>query len=107
MFDKMIVNMILTGIKDTLYMTLVSTAFGYLLGLPLGVVLAVTKSDGLKPNRAVYLQYSKKHSFPYTADPAYPVHASCSRAELRLYSDDRSAGDMRGSIHRKGSRIFT
>ncbi len=54
MFDKMIVNMILTGIKDTLYMTLVSTAFGYLLGLPLGVVLAVTKSDGLKPNRAVY-----------------------------------------------------
>lgn len=38
----------------TIYMTLVSTFFGYLIGLPLGVVLNVTNKDGIAPNRAVY-----------------------------------------------------
>ena len=46
--------MLLVGIKDTLYMTLVSTAFGYVLGLPLGIVLNVTRKDGLKPNKVIY-----------------------------------------------------
>ena len=54
MFDEKIVEMILVGIKDTLYMTLVSTAFGYVLGLPLGIVLNVTRKDGLKPNKIIY-----------------------------------------------------
>ena len=54
MFDEKIVEMILVGIKDTLYMTLVSTAFGYVLGLPLGIVLNVTRKDGLKPNKVIY-----------------------------------------------------
>ncbi len=54
MFDEKIVEMILVGIKDTLYMTLVSTAFGYVLGLPLGIILNVTRKDGLKPNRVIY-----------------------------------------------------
>ena len=54
MFDEKVVEMILVGIKDTLYMTLVSTAFGYVLGLPLGIVLNVTRKDGLKPNKIIY-----------------------------------------------------
>ena len=54
MFDEKIVEMILVGIKDTLYMTLVSTAFGYVLGLPLGIILNVTRKDGLKPNKVIY-----------------------------------------------------
>ena len=54
MFDEKIVEMILVGIKDTLYMTLVSTAFGYVLGLPLGIVLNVTHKDGLRPNKVIY-----------------------------------------------------
>ena len=54
MFDEKTVEMILVGIKDTLYMTLVSTAFGYVLGLPLGIVLNVTRKDGLKPNKVIY-----------------------------------------------------
>lgn len=37
------------GIWETVYMTLLSTAVAYLLGLPLGVVLAVTDKGGIKP----------------------------------------------------------
>ncbi len=46
--------MLLEGIRDTLYMTLVSALMGYAVGLPLGVVLNVTRSGGLKPNRIIY-----------------------------------------------------
>ncbi len=46
--------MILEGIRDTLYMTLGSTFVGYLLGLPLGILLFVTSSKGLKPNKIIY-----------------------------------------------------
>ena len=42
------------GIKETLFMTLLSTLFGYILGLPIGIVLAVTDKSGIKPNVAVY-----------------------------------------------------
>ena len=46
--------MLLEGVRDTLYMTLASTFFGYVLGLPLGVILAVTDKDGIKPNAFIY-----------------------------------------------------
>ena len=46
--------MILTGIWETVYMTLVSTLFGYVLGLPWGVVLAVSGQEGIRPNRKLY-----------------------------------------------------
>ena len=47
-------NMLMSGILETIYMTVVSTALGYLFGLPMGVVLTVTDKDGLKPNAVVY-----------------------------------------------------
>lgn len=54
MWSSEVNNMILNGILETLYMTLLSTAVGYLFGLPRGVLLAVFDKDGLKPNRAAY-----------------------------------------------------
>jgi len=54
MFDEKVVQMILEGIRDTLYMTLVSTFFGYVIGLSFGIILNVTKKDGLKPNKVIY-----------------------------------------------------
>ncbi|MDE6749012.1 MAG: ABC transporter permease [Lachnospiraceae bacterium] len=54
MWTKEVVWMILEGIKDTLYMTLASTFFGYLLGLPMGITLAVTDKNGIKPNPVIY-----------------------------------------------------
>ncbi|MCR5357617.1 MAG: ABC transporter permease [Lachnospiraceae bacterium] len=50
----MIVKMLLEGIRDTLYMTLVSALMGYAVGLPMGIVLTVTRAGGLKPNRIIY-----------------------------------------------------
>lgn len=46
--------MIIEGIRDTLYMTLAATLFGYILGLPMGITLAVTDKNGIKPNPVIY-----------------------------------------------------
>ncbi|MBR1930011.1 MAG: ABC transporter permease [Lachnospiraceae bacterium] len=54
MWDKAMIDMLLEGIKDTLYMTLLSTFFGYVLGLPLGIALAVTDKEGIQPNAVIY-----------------------------------------------------
>lgn len=54
MWDSSVISMIGEGILGTLYMTLVSTFFGYLIGLPMGVLLTVTDKDGIKPNAVVY-----------------------------------------------------
>lgn len=40
---------LVTGIWETVYLTLLSTVIAYLLGLPLGVVLAVTGEGGIRP----------------------------------------------------------
>lgn len=42
------------GLKETLFMTLLSTLFGYTLGLPIGITLAVSDKSGIKPNAVVY-----------------------------------------------------
>lgn len=54
MLDKTIILMLLEGTGATLYMTLTSALFGYALGLPMGILLAVTDREGIKPNRIVY-----------------------------------------------------
>lgn len=41
------------GTLDTLYMVIISCAFSYLIGLPIGVAFNVTSPGGLRPNRAV------------------------------------------------------
>lgn len=46
--------MIIAGVGETLYMTLVSTLLGYAFGLPLGVLLKVSDKEGLKPNKLLY-----------------------------------------------------
>ncbi len=47
------IELLASAAKDTLLMTLVSTVFAYLLGLPLGVLLYVTSKKGLRPNRII------------------------------------------------------
>lgn len=54
MWTKEITDMIVAGIGETLYMTILSTVVGYAFGLPLGVMLAVFDKDGLRPNRVLY-----------------------------------------------------
>ncbi len=54
MWSEQIIMMLLEGIRDTLYMTLTSTMIGYVIGLPMGILLTVTDKDGIHPNAAVY-----------------------------------------------------
>lgn len=54
MFDSTTIQMLIEGTGDTLYMVLFSTFFGYVLGLPLGIILTVTDKEGIKPNAAIY-----------------------------------------------------
>ncbi|MCD7882636.1 MAG: ABC transporter permease [Lachnospiraceae bacterium] len=54
MLDSKTIAMIIDGIGETLWMTCMSTLFGYIIGLPLGVVLTVTGADGIRQNPFVY-----------------------------------------------------
>ena len=54
MWTKEITDMIINGVWATLYMTVASTVLGYVFGLPMGVLLAITDKEGLTPNAVVY-----------------------------------------------------
>ncbi len=59
----------LLGVLETLYMTVISTAVAYLIGLPVGVLLCITDKDGLRPmpwlNRVVGFFVNILRSIPF------------------------------------------
>lgn len=48
-FEKMF-PLLLDGTLETLYMTFVSSFLAYLVGIPLGVILVITRKNGIKPS---------------------------------------------------------
>lgn len=54
MWTNEVQTMIVKGIGETLYMTLMSTLVGYVFGLPLGIILSVSDKEGLSPNKTLY-----------------------------------------------------
>lgn len=42
-------GLIQLGIFETLYMTVISSFFAYLIGLPLGIILSITDQNGIRP----------------------------------------------------------
>ena len=50
-----LVELLTVGFLETLYMVIGSTLIAYVLGLPLGVILAITDKDGIKPMATVNL----------------------------------------------------
>lgn len=54
MWTNEVIEMIILGIGETVYMTVVSTLLGYALGLPMGILLAVSDKDGIRPNPVCY-----------------------------------------------------
>lgn len=69
MFTIEMLNLMWTGLLETLYMTLISAALSYVLGLPLGLVLVVTDKDGVHPcpalNRALGTVVNALRSVPF------------------------------------------
>lgn len=53
MFNETNIIMLLEGIRDTLYMTFLSSFVAYLFGLPIGILLVVTDRDGITPNASL------------------------------------------------------
>lgn len=54
MFSSEVIEMLIKGIGETMYMTLASTLFGYVFGLPMGILLTITDKEGIKPNAVLY-----------------------------------------------------
>ncbi len=54
MFSSEVIQMLVKGIGETLYMTLASTLFGYLFGLPMGILLTISDREGIRPNAVLY-----------------------------------------------------
>jgi len=61
--------MIGMGFLESLYMTVVSSALAYVIGLPLGIILVVTDKDGIKPcagvNRVLGVIINLLRSIPF------------------------------------------
>jgi len=53
MFSEDMFSLMGTGLLESLYMTVLSTAMAYFFGLPIGILLVVTDKDGIRPNPAV------------------------------------------------------
>ena len=49
MFKEGMLALVGLGFIETIYMTVISTALAYIIGLPLGLVLVVTDKDGIHP----------------------------------------------------------
>jgi len=53
--NTQILDLIKGGVGETFYMVILSTAFAYLIGVPMGVILNITSPTGIKPNRIINL----------------------------------------------------
>ena len=69
MFDQETMAMLMEGVWDTLYMTLVSTFFSYVFGMIMGTVLVICRKDGIKPCLGLYrvldVVVNLTRSFPF------------------------------------------
>ena len=74
MFSDMFVklwqqNLFLLGVWQTIYLTVISTVFAYVLGLPLGLLLCVSDKDGIHPmpvlNKILSIVINAFRSIPF------------------------------------------
>ena len=65
----MIANLLWQATLETLYMSLISTALAFIIGLGLAVVLVLSRKGGLMPNPALYrcldIVVNTLRSFPF------------------------------------------
>ena len=66
LWDKGVIQL---GICETIYMTLLSTAIAYIIGLPIGVLLSITDKEGIHPipwlNKALGIVVNIFRSIPF------------------------------------------
>ena len=105
MFSQEVMDMLIKGIGETLYMTLGATIFGYVLGLPMGIIMVTTSKDGIRPNAGVYkvldVIVNIGRSIPFLillifADAFDKGHCG---QELWFYSNDRTSCYFSSTIY--------
>ena len=68
-FSDYMTTLFMPALLQTVYMLFVPTILATLIGFVIAVVLVITKSDGLKPNKSVYsvlgLVVNMVRSFPF------------------------------------------
>ena len=112
MWSEDVILMILNGVKETLYMTLASTILGYVFGLPMGICLAVSDKDGLKPNAVLYKildlisNICEKHPVSDSFNPCDTAHEIARGAKLRIISNHCSTGGGSSAVYCKNGGIF-
>ena len=107
-----LVSMLAEEAVVTLYMTIFSTALGYLFGLPMGVLLTISDKEGLKPNTVLYkildVIANIVRSVPFfdPFDPAHTLYQVCCGQILRIYGY-RGFSDRGGhTLYRAYGRVF-
>ena len=96
MWTKEITDMIINGVWATLYMTVASTVLGYVFGLPMGVLLAITDKEGLTPNAVVYK----------ILDVIANIYETSCWTELWFHCNHCSTCSRSDSIYWTNGRIF-
>lgn len=56
--NEQMITLLSNGIRETLYMTLVSTLAAYVIGIPLGVILFITDQRGICKNKIIHFVVS-------------------------------------------------
>ena len=97
MWDESTLQMLLLGVGETLYMTLGSTLFAYVIGLPLGVLLVMCASDGIRPHPVLYkildVVVNLTRSFPFII-LLIAVHSLAARYHTRPYRSHCPPDDL-------------
>lgn len=52
--NNQMIELLVNGVLESLYMTVISTVFAYVFGIPFGVLLYVTDKKGICRNRVIY-----------------------------------------------------
>ena len=107
MFKEGMLALVGQGFIETIYMTVISTALAYIIGLPLGLVLVVTDKDGIHPipwlNSLLGMIINFFRSIPDCADA---LHKNGGRHSNRLQGGDCRSLDCSRTLHRKNGRIL-
>ena len=106
MFKEGMLALVGQGFIETIYMTVISTALAYIIGLPLGLVLVVTDKDGIHPipwlNSLLGMIINFFRSIPFLI----LLHKNGGRHSNRLQGGDCRSLDCSRTLHRKTGRIL-
>ena len=113
MWDNATIMMLVEGTFVTLYMTLVSTFMGYVLGLPMGIALVITAPKGLRPNKIIYkildviVNIVRSIPFLILLIMIIPLTRIIVGKELRSDGYHRSSDSGSGTVHCQNGGIFS